>query len=199
MEYLVFRPYWNVPYSITVEELIPKIKQDPWYLYDHNYEILNGHTVVSSGFFDQMMANGLRAGKLRIRQKPGGSNALGLIKFIFPNSNSVYLHDTPTRHLFSRSRRDFSHGCIRVENPVALAEFVLGLQGQGWDRTTIDRAMEKGANDQKVALRERIPVHIFYTTAIVRENGDIAFFDDIYGHDKRLSQLLNSVQRREQN
>ncbi len=191
MKYLVFRPYWNVPYSIVVKELLPRMKQNPHYLYKHNYEILEGHTIISTVFFDQDMVSGLRSGKLRIRQRPGESNALGLIKFIFPNSNSVYLHDTPSKRLFGESRRDFSHGCIRVEDPSGLAEFVLGFQGQDWDSQAIDIAVQ-GDNDQKVILVNQIPVHIFYTTAAVRENGEIAFFDDIYGHDKRLSQLLKS-------
>jgi len=191
MKYLVFRPYWNVPYSITVKELLPKMKQNPYYLYEHDYEILEGHTLISSVFFDQEMVAGLRSGKLRIRQRPGKSNALGLIKFIFPNSNSVYLHDTPSKRLFGESRRDFSHGCIRVEDPTSLAEFVLGFQGQDWDRRAINIAVQS-ENDQKVILTDHIPVHIFYTTAAIRENGDVAFFDDIYGHDKRLSQLLKT-------
>ncbi len=191
MKYLVFRPYWNVPYSIAVKELLPKFDIDPYYLYEHDYEILEGHKIVSSGYLDEEMTTGIRSGKLRIRQRPGKSNALGLIKFIFPNSNSVYLHDTPARRLFSQSRRDFSHGCIRVEDPVRLAEFVLGQQEQDWSRDDIMRAMQ-GDNDQKIILTKKIPVHIFYTTAIVRENGDIAFFEDIYGHDERLEILLRS-------
>jgi len=192
MKYLVFRPYWNVPYSIAVKELLPKLKKDPYYLYNHNYEILQGHEIISSGYFDPGMAAEVRSGKLRIRQKAGNDNALGLIKFIFPNSNSVYLHDTPARGLFSQSRRDFSHGCIRVQDPVRLAEFVLGQQDQGWDRLAIISAMQ-GRDDHKVVLEKQIPVHIFYTTVIVRENGDIAFFDDIYGHDKHLEVLLRSA------
>jgi murein L,D-transpeptidase YcbB/YkuD len=189
LEYLVFRPYWNVPRSITVNELLPKLENDPAYLGKHRYEIVQGLDVVSSTEVTGESLAGLRSGHLRIRQRPGESNALGLVKFIFPNSNSVYLHDTPTHQLFSQSRRDFSHGCIRVEDPVHLAEFILGSQDHQWQKEDIVSAIN-GQDNNNVKLSNHIPVHIFYTTAIVRENGDISFFDDIYGHDQNLRRLL---------
>ena len=188
MKYIFFRPYWNVPYSITVKELLPKIKRDPYYLSANHYEVVQGQRLISTAYVDEAMLTGLRAGYYQIRQRPGAENALGLVKFIFPNSNNVYLHDTPAQKLFSKSRRDFSHGCIRVEDPVTLADFVLGRQQMLWDRTDIVQAMHD-RDDRKITLTNQIPVHIFYTTTIVRDNGDIAFFDDIYGHDKYLRQL----------
>jgi murein L,D-transpeptidase YcbB/YkuD len=193
MEYLVFRPYWNVPYSITVNELLPELTLDPGYLGEHRYEVVHDNQVVDSSnviddAYTEILEN-LRGGKYRLRQKPGENNALGLIKFIFPNSNSVYLHDTPAHRLFSQSRRDFSHGCIRVEDPPGLAQFVLREQGTPWKEQEIIQATQN-ENDQKVSLEKHIPVHIFYTTTIVRDNGTVAFFDDIYGHDESLRKLL---------
>ena len=121
----------------------------------------------------------------RIRQRPGGKNALGLVKFIFPNSHNVYLHDTPSKSLFGRSRRDFIHGCIRVADPVALAEFVLG-----WSRGDIEAAMQRGRNDRRVDLAAPVPVYLFYSTVVADRDGHVFFFDDIYGHDARLAQVL---------
>ncbi len=196
MKYLVFRPYWNVPYSITIKELIPKVRRDPYYLHDHNYEVLEGHTVITRGYVDEEILADLRSGRYRIRQRPGRHNALGLIKFIFPNSNSIYLHDTPAQRLFRKTRRDFSHGCIRVEEPLTLAEFVLDQQAQPVDRQMIEWAMLYGPDDQKILLDREIPVAIFYTTAMVRENGDVAFFEDIYDHDRHLRELLRKVSQK---
>jgi murein L,D-transpeptidase YcbB/YkuD len=193
MEYLVFRPYWNVPYSITVNELLPKLTLDPGYLGENRYEVVHENQVVRSDnvlndVHSEILKN-LGDGTYRLRQQPGENNALGLIKFIFPNSNSIYLHDTPAHKLFNQSRRDFSHGCIRVEDPPGLAQFVLRDQGISWEKQEIIQAT-RSEDDQKVSLEHHIPVHIFYTTTIVRDNGTVAFFDDIYGHDKTLRNLL---------
>ena len=115
MKYVIFRPYWNVPGSIQRAELVPKLQRDRGYLARNNYEILNSNgAVVKTGTVDATTLAQLSAGRLRIRQLPGPTNALGLVKFVFPNNHSVYLHDTPAMELFSKSRRDFSHGCIRV-------------------------------------------------------------------------------------
>jgi murein L,D-transpeptidase YcbB/YkuD len=131
----------------------------------------------------------LRAGTVEVRQKPGPSNALGLVKLIFPNSYNVYLHSTPAQERFSRSRRDFSHGCIRVENPAELAAWAL-RDNQGWDLERLKQAMTSGKDNQQVNLAKPIPVLILYGTAIVNEAGDALFFDDIYGLDADLEKVL---------
>ena len=125
MQYVIFRPYWNVPTSIEEAELVPKISRDRNYLASHGFEVVDGEDVVTDGVVSDAVLEQLREGQLSIRQKPGPKNALGLVKFIFPNSYNVYLHSTPEPELFSRARRDFSHGCIRVQNPLALAVWVL--------------------------------------------------------------------------
>jgi murein L,D-transpeptidase YcbB/YkuD len=130
----------------------------------------------------------LRAGKLMVRQKPGPKNALGLIKFVFPNSNNIYLHSTPSQAAFEESRRDFSHGCIRVEDPRALATWVL-RNNPGWTRERVDAAFEAQKQEQ-VNLPREIPVLIAYGTAISKEDGRIFFFQDIYGYDKDLAKLF---------
>ncbi len=167
MRYLIFRPFWLVPTSIAKKELAPKIDRDPGYLARQNMEVVNG----------------------RIRQKPGPTNSLGLLKFILPNPFHVYLHDTPSKALFRRTLRDFSHGCIRVSDPPALAEFV--LQGQtGWNRERIVQAMTSGPNNHRVDLQTPIPVYVFYTTVAAEPDGQVDFFTDIYGQDATLQALL---------
>ena len=166
MRYVIFQPIWTVPYEIAREEVLPKAEKDPTYLEKQNME------------YDQ-------AG--RLRQRPGPNNSLGLVKFILPNPYQVYLHDTPSKELFRRSRRDFSHGCIRVADPVGLAEFV--LDGD-WDRTRIVEAMKKGPERNRVDLAEPVPVYLLYTTAVADPDGRVFFYDDIYGHDARLARAL---------
>jgi murein L,D-transpeptidase YcbB/YkuD len=135
----------------------------------------------------------LERGQLRVRQRPGPRNSLGLVKFMFPNDENVYLHGTPAQELFSRSRRDFSHGCVRVERPVELAEWVLkGLPE--WDRTSIIEAMHAGKPTQ-VNLDRPIAVMLFYTTAIVDSDGSPLFYDDVYGHDEKLLRALSARSR----
>jgi len=189
MKYVIFWPYWNVPPSILRGEIIPKIAKDPAYLHKNNYEVVtySGQVVTDGVVSDDVLAQ-LRAGKLMVRQKPGPKNALGLIKFIFPNDNNVYLHSTPSQSLFSRTRRDFSHGCIRVEDPKALAEWVL-RNNPGWTRERIEAAFQ-AQKEQRVNLARTIPVLIVYGTAIVKEDGQVFFFDDIYGYDKALAKLF---------
>jgi L,D-transpeptidase YcbB len=157
MEYVVFRPYWEVPYSITRAELIPHIMRDPDYLAKKDFEIVDSkQNVVSSGTVTSEVLSELRAGKLFIRQKPGPMNSLGLAKFLFPNSYNVYMHDTPATELFSKSRRDFSHGCIRLERPADLAAWVL-RDNPGWTPDRIRAAMN-GSTTQQVNLAHPIPV-----------------------------------------
>jgi murein L,D-transpeptidase YcbB/YkuD len=189
MEYLVFRPYWSVPYSIARAEFFSRIARDPEYLAKKGFEVVDSRQqVVASGTVSSDVLDQLRAGKLFIRQKPGPKNSLGLVKFIFPNNFNIYMHDTPEQEFFSRSRRDFSHGCIRLERPADLAAFVL-RNNPGWDMDRVHAAM-KGDSTQQVNLARPIPVLILYGTVIVPEDGLVHFYDDIYGHDAALDQVL---------
>jgi murein L,D-transpeptidase YcbB/YkuD len=190
MKYVIFRPYWLVPTSILRHETIPKTLRNPNYLADNGFEVVDrsGNVVPSSPASDDVI-NGLRSGSLSVRQKPGPKNALGLIKFIFPNQYNVYLHSTPEQELFSRSRRDFSHGCIRVEDPPALAAWVLRDKPE-WTMDKIQAAMKTGADNVQVNLDKPIPVLILYSTAVVEPDGEVRFFDDIYGYDASLLRTL---------
>jgi L,D-transpeptidase YcbB len=161
------------------------------YIARERFEVTDssGRSVASS---DDLVA-GLRSGKYYIRQKPGPNNALGLIKFMFPNSHSVYLHSTPSTELFARSRRDFSSGCIRLEKPAELASFLLRNQPDGqqpWTVARVEAAMDSGKDNRQVNLTVKVPVLILYVTAVAEEDGTVHFFEDIYGHDKRLNALL---------
>ncbi|MGO8819252.1 MAG: L,D-transpeptidase family protein [Terriglobia bacterium] len=190
MSYLVFRPYWNVPLSIQRDEIVPKIKKDPGYLPQNQLEVVDqhGNIVTTSAVSDEQLAK-LNSGALSIRQRPGPKNSLGLAKFVFPNEHNVYLHSTPAQELFSRTRRDFSHGCIRVEDPAVLAEWI--LQGnKNWTKDKIVEAMNNGTDSQQVNLPQKRPVVIIYATAVVLPDGEVKFFQDIYGHDARLEKAL---------
>ena len=190
MEYVVFRPYWEVPPSITRAELIPHMIRDPNYLANKDFELIDSHqNVVTAGAVSTEVINDLRAGRLSIRQKPGPKNSLGLVKFVFPNSYNVYMHDTPASEFFAKSRRDFSHGCIRLEHPAELAAWVLRNNNPGWNMERIRLAMS-GDTPQQVKLAHPIPVFIVYGTAIVTEDGLVHFYDDIYGHDTALEKAL---------
>jgi murein L,D-transpeptidase YcbB/YkuD len=190
MEYVIFRPYWNVPSSILRNESIPAIRRNPNYLDRERLEIVRGQadaSLVLAPTPENIAALG--KGDVRLRQRPGLGNALGLVKFMFPNQNDVYMHDTPTPQLFQRSRRDFSHGCIRVENPRGLAEWALGVD-PSWTQERIVAAMN-GDDNRRVTLPEPIQVVIFYTTAVVLpEDGSVHFAQDLYGHDARLDKAL---------
>jgi L,D-transpeptidase YcbB len=195
MTYIVLRPYWNVPPSILRGEIVPAIQRDRNYIASKGYEVTTpGGEVVTSGVIsdgvisDEILAQ-LRAGKLMVRQKPGPNNALGLIKFMFPNEYNVYLHSTPATSLFSRTRRDFSHGCIRVEKPAELGAWVL-RNNPGWDVQRVREGMQNGKDDVTVKLARPVPVFIVYGTAIAYENGEVHFYDDIYGHDAKLEGAL---------
>jgi murein L,D-transpeptidase YcbB/YkuD len=189
--FIVFRPYWNVPPGILRRTVIPGIMKSSGYIARERFEVTDsGGRVVSAN--DDLVA-GLRSGKYFVRQKPGPTNALGLIKFMFPNTYSVYLHSTPSIELFSKSRRDFSSGCIRLEKPAELAGFLLRNQLDGqqpWTLTLVQKAMDSGRDNRQVNLAAKIPVLILYVTAVAEEDGTVHFFDDIYGHDKRLNALL---------
>jgi L,D-transpeptidase YcbB len=166
MSYIVFSPYWNVPESIIEKEVKPGIAKNKNYLKDHDMEWNNG----------------------QVRQKPGKNNSLGLIKFIFPNSDDIYMHDTPAKSLFSKESRAFSHGCIRVGKPRTLAVLLL-KDDPAWTPGKIDAAMHAG-KEYTYKLKNKIPVYIGYLTAWVDSQGEINFYEDIYGRDERLAQLL---------
>jgi murein L,D-transpeptidase YcbB/YkuD len=190
MTYLVLRPYWNVPASIRRGEIVPAIETNRGYVASKRYEITthDGKLVMDGTVSDEVLAQ-LKAGRLAVRQKPGPANSLGLVKLMFPNEFNVYLHDTPATTLFARSRRDFSHGCIRVEKPDELAAWV--LRGDpAWPLERIREAMESGPDDVTVKLARPIPVLIVYATALADENGEVHFYEDIYGHDASLEQAL---------
>jgi murein L,D-transpeptidase YcbB/YkuD len=170
LKYVVFAPYWNVPESIVKNEILPKMKKDPYYLANQNMEITKEGTLPT------------------IRQKPGPNNSLGQIKFLFPNNYNIYLHDTPNKELFSQTTRNFSHGCIRVSDPPKLAEFLLKHQ-QGYDFLKISELMT-GTEEKWVTLKQSVPVFITYFTAWVDRDGKLNFRKDIYDHDQKMADKL---------
>jgi len=185
MELVVFNPYWNVPYSITKNEILPIAQRNPSYLTRKNFQVLwRGRRRVDPYEVDWDRVD---ASKVRLRQSPGRGNALGQIKFLFPNKHAVYLHDTPSKHLFNRSRRAYSHGCMRVRNPQAFAEAI--MRSEGWTRQSIARAIDRGAN-RAIRLEQKLPVHVTYFTAAVGEEGGVRFFADIYKYDDRILEAL---------
>lgn len=185
MEYMAVNPYWNVPSSIARNEILPRLLEDPGYIHRGNYEVIyNGNSV------DPFAINwhaAAQQGMPRIRQRPGSRNALGEIKFMFPNQHSIYFHDTPSRSLFSRDQRAFSHGCVRVLDPWAFAEALLTNE-PNWD---IARARSlQGSQERSLILDEHIPVHITYFTARIAEDGHLIMARDIYGHHGRVMAAL---------
>ena len=191
LEYLEINPYWNVPPKIARNELLPKIKENPGYLAEQNFELLSGwsgddvpvdpmtidwSTVSASDF------------SYKLRQRPGQGNALGRVKFMFPNRFDVYLHDTPSRGLFARETRTFSHGCMRVGDPAGLAAVVLAGE-PGWDLARFEAVVASGERTI-VPLTKHLPIHIAYITAFVNKDGEVNFRRDIYGRDKSLAAAL---------
>jgi L,D-transpeptidase YcbB len=181
METVVFSPYWNIPDSIKQGETAPAVARDPEYLDRNNIDVFRGSRRVDMASIDWSDPGELR--QLTFRQRPGANNALGHVKFLFPNNFDVYLHDTPADSLFRRVGRAFSHGCIRVEEPEVLANYVLRDYPE-WDDSRIIQAMHSG-EEQHVKLKETIPVHITYFTSWVDENGGLHFQPDIYGYDAK--------------
>ena len=190
MTSVIFRPYWDVPRSITVREELAKIRRNPGYLAAQHLEIVRG-TADSAAPLPPTAASIqlLASGAARLRQRPGPDNALGLIKFDLPNPYSVYLHSTPAQQLFLRPRRAFSHGCIRVSNPVALAVYALRNTAGDWTPARVEAAMN-GAQTLRVRLAHPIRVIILYGTVLAKEDGEVLFFHDLYGQDRRLERLL---------
>ncbi|QNL50391.1 L,D-transpeptidase family protein [Olivibacter sp. SDN3] len=171
IKYVVFSPYWNVPPSIVRNEILPGIRKDPKYITKHNMEI-----------------TGNSGGLPTVRQKPGPKNSLGLVKFLFPNSYNIYLHDSPAKSLYNQASRAFSHGCIRVSEPDKLANFLL-KNDSSWTKETIYQAMHAG-KEKYVTLKQPVPVYIAYFTAFIDREGKINFRDDIYDRDRRLASML---------
>lgn len=186
LRFIEFSPYWNVPLSIARSEVVPKILRDPGYFASQGFELVaaDGRVITTLSMED---LDAVRQGRMRIRQRPGPKNALGDIKFIFPNKDSIFLHHTPSTRLFDKQRRDLSHGCIRVEDPVGLAKFVLQYDPV-WGEERIREAMSSGASST-LRLRESVQVVLAYNTVQVRD-GRVHFFADIYGQDKVLEQAL---------
>ncbi|MEY4375662.1 MAG: hypothetical protein RJB26_212 [Pseudomonadota bacterium] len=194
LRYLVFRPYWDVPHSIAVKELLPKIRRDRGFLAREHLEVVRGRgndaTAVPATATNLA---GVVNGALRLRQRPGADNALGLVKFMLPNPYNVYLHSTPAQALFEQTSRTFSHGCVRVQDAAKLAAFLL-RDNPAWNAEQVAAAMEDDApNSRIVPLAKPVPVYFVYATAMAARDG-LRFFPDVYGHDAELDRLLRNHQ-----
>ncbi len=189
VEYVVLAPYWNVPFSIIENELRPKLVANAQGTLDRlDMEVVKGWgdkaTPVDPNSIDWANVSE-KTWKYTLRRRPGPKNDLGDVKFIFPNSKSIYLHDTPHDELFSQTKRGFSHGCVRVAEPLKLAEYLLRNK-PGWDATNIEQTIAT-REEKYVTLPEKLPVYLVYFTSWVDDAGKVHFRDDIYGHDKSLA------------
>jgi len=187
IRHIVVNPYWNVPPSIANNEIAPRLAANPYYLADQNMELLHDGRVIDVW---QVNWAAVEPGRFpfRIRQRPGVGNALGSVKFLFPNSHDVYLHDTPSKALFQRSFRAYSHGCVRVQNPMEFADALLANE-PGLTAASLEAMY--GPSERWVNLKTHVPVHLAYFTLRVDEDGTIRSYGDVYGHNKRLIALLN--------
>ena len=190
IKYVVFRPYWAVTPTIQRAEIVPHIEKDRNYIAAKNFEVVtaDGKVVTDGVISDQVLAQ-LKSGRLRVRQKPGPTNSLGLVKLIFPNADNVYLHGTEAPQLFANEKRDLSHGCIRVQKPADLAAWAL-RNNPGWNLERVQAMMNGSQDNVTVNLEKPIPVLILYGTVLVDEKNDVLFFDDLYGYDKQLDEAL---------
>jgi len=188
MKYLVLNPTWTVPYSIATREILPQIKRNPDYFASRDFDLKDrsGHLIDPSSV--DWATVSARNFPYWLVQRPGPGNALGRVKFMFPNDHSVYLHDTPSKYLFSKSERAFSHGCIRVENPFDFAEQLLG--GDGWNQEKFQEVLD-GGETRTVFLSTPLPVLLLYWTAMVKPDGTVYFFNDVYSRDERIAKALN--------
>jgi len=181
LQYLEFQPFWNVPRSILVKEILPRLRRDRAYLHREDMELVGRRDVALGDKVTPDVIGALREGRLRVRQRPGGSNPLGLIKFGIPNDSDIYLHDTPAKELFSSVRRDFSHGCIRVQDARDLATWV--MRGRpAWNEDSVKAAMS-GGETRRVPLPGTIPVFVEYNTVLATADGRVWFLPDVYGRD----------------
>jgi murein L,D-transpeptidase YcbB/YkuD len=169
MEHIIVNPSWTVPPSILKNEFLPAMARDPYYAERKGFKVIR------------------RGDRISVQQPPGERNALGFIKFIFPNEHAVYLHDTPNRNLFAAERRAFSHGCVRVDQPFRLAEAVLG-SGGSWSERKLRDLIGKG--ERHIRLGQPLSVHLTYFTLTVDDQGQLKFFDDIYGHHRKVRAAL---------
>ncbi len=191
LRYLEFNPYWNVPRSIERNEMIPKLEKNAQYLAQHGMELVpRSGGGAATDLVGAAELDGLRKGRYRVRQKPGPDNALGAVKFAMPNPDDIYLHSTSAQELFQRTRRDLSHGCIRVEKPLELAQFVLASHPD-WPPDKVAQAIEPGAT-RTVNLTTPIPVILFYATAMADRDGKAIFSPDVYRRDPALEQALRA-------
>ena len=199
METIVFHPYWNVPNSIKVKEILPNLRRnvmgggwfggysrgDARFLRSHGLHIkYKGRPVDPSS----VNWSNVDIRRYHFYQKPGGGNVLGVVKFMFPNKHAVYMHDTPTKHLFAKPVRAYSHGCMRIRNPQRLAEIILA-RDSGWSKGRVSKAVQSKVH-RPVGLKKPVPVHVTYFTARVLENGKVRYFSDLYGHDTRMAKAL---------
>ncbi|MDB5585324.1 MAG: L,D-transpeptidase family protein [Devosia sp.] len=185
IQHIVVNPYWNVPASIVRNEIAPKTRANPGYIAGQNMELLYGGKVVSASSIDWSAVG--NSFPFSVRQRPGAGNALGQIKFLFPNKHDVYLHDTPSKSLFARDYRAYSHGCVRVQNPMEFADALLA------NETTISRASLEamfGTSERWVNPEHQIPVHLAYFTLRVQPDGTIRSFGDVYGHNAKLIEAM---------
>lgn len=190
LEYIVFNPYWNVPDKIIFDEIAPEMINDPSYMKSHHMELVsysNPSRVVDPKSIDWKNPGQNRFPYL-LRQKPGPWNALGSIKFLFPNNFSIYLHDTPEKKLFDKQERSFSHGCIRIQEPLKLAEFLL-KDDSLWNKKNIQKTLKEG-KEKFVKLIRKVPVSILYFTAWVDDAGVLNFRKDVYGHDMKMEKVV---------
>ena len=193
MEYVVINPFWNIPPSIFVDEVLPELQKDPSYLKKKNIDLvsLDTATVEPSEYVNwyEVDPNNFN---YRLRQQPGAANPLGRLKFILPNKHSVYLHDTPMKSLFDRENRRFSHGCIRIENPLGLVEFIFN-DDDNWDAQKVQSAINSGVSNSNVFLKKPIPVHILYFTVWVENDNSIHFRNDVYNFFGNPSKTNSSI------
>lgn len=183
MKYLEFMPYWNIPTTIFRKEILPKTLNNKDYLASQNIELVRHKLGEEQGGVTY----------IRARQRPGNNNPLGRVKFVFPNTADVYMHDTPSKAVFSRQRRDLSHGCVRLSEPERLAEFVLSDQ-QGWDSDKIKQAMS-ASKTRHVTLSRSIPVLFYYGTTFVDPQNQLRFYPDVYGLDEQMRKVMNQIQQ----
>ena len=194
MKYVVFNPTWTVPYSIATKEMLPKIKADPGYFDSRNFEVRDrSGTPVDPNSIDWSQ---LSAGNFpyTLVERPGASNAMGRVKFMFPNEHAVYLHDTPSKWAFDRAERTFSHGCVRIQNPFDFAEILLG--SAGWDKDKIQATLDS-LQTETVYLPEPVPVLLLYWTAEAAPDGDLHFYPDVYSRDRAIAQAMTEPFRAE--
>lgn len=191
MSYIVFSPYWHVPRSMAVKDFLPRLKRDPYALNRSKIKIFRGGQEIDPGSVDWSLYSSNNF-PFQLRQDPGDYNSLGRVKFMFPNEHAIYLHDTPSKSLFNRTSRDFSSGCVRIENPEELAEYFLGEAG--WDQNRISQAFTRTSEAHvSLAKDKKIPVYTLYMTTRVQDDS-ISFRADIYGKDKVLIEAFHQLQ-----